>query len=99
MQQATPVRVTHAPFQTLGIEAQTVAASGLATGQKDGYVFQLTDCSAGAEGGPNVKYQVVAYPLRVNQTGLRAFCSDESGVIKAHSGSARRCVERGVALQ
>ena len=74
-------------------------ANALATGQKAGYVFQLTDCSAGAEGGPNVKYQVVAYPLRVNQTGLRAFCSDESGVIKAHSGSARLCVERGVALQ
>jgi type IV pilus assembly protein PilA len=75
-------------------------ANPLATGQKNGYVFQLTDCSAGTEGGPNVKYQVVAYPLRVNQTGGRAFCSDESGVIKAdYSGSERRCVENGVALQ
>jgi hypothetical protein len=47
-----------------------------------------------------VKYQVVAYPLRVNQTGTRAFCSDESGVVKLDSGgSARACVENGVILQ
>jgi type IV pilus assembly protein PilA len=72
----------------------------LATGQKSGYVFELTNCSAGAAGAANVKYQVVAYPLRVNQTGTRAFCSDESGVVKLDSGgSARACVENGVILQ
>ncbi len=72
----------------------------LATGQKNGYVFELTECSAGTEGGANVKYQVVAYPLRVNQTGVRAFCSDESAGIKVDSGgSARGCVENGSALQ
>jgi type IV pilus assembly protein PilA len=73
---------------------------GLATGQKNGYVFELTGCSAGIEGGPNVKFQVVAYPLRVNQTGVRAFCSDESAAIKVDSdGSARACLEDGSALQ
>ena len=72
----------------------------LATGQKNGYVFELTGCSAGTEGGANVKYQVVAYPLRVNQTGVRAFCSDESAVTKVDSsGSARACVENGIAVQ
>src|SRR5579864_117211 len=71
----------------------------LATGQKNGYVFELTGCSAGTEGGPNVKYQVVAYPLRFNQTGVRAFCADESAVIKVDSsGSARSCVENGSVL-
>lgn len=72
----------------------------LATGQKNGYVFELTGCSAETEGGPNVKYQVVAYPLRFNQTGVRAFCSDESAAIKVDSGgSARACLENGNALQ
>ena len=72
----------------------------LATGQKNGYVFELTGCSAATEGGPNVKYQVVAYPLRVNQTGVRAFCSDESAAVKVDSGgSARGCMEKGSALQ
>jgi type IV pilus assembly protein PilA len=71
----------------------------LATGQKSGYVFELTGCIPGTEGGANVKYQVVAYPLRVNQTGTRVFCSDESGVIKMDSsGSARGCLENGSAL-
>jgi hypothetical protein len=43
---------------------------------------------------------VVAYPLRVNQTGVRAFCSDESDLVKVDSGgSARACVENGSRLQ
>ena len=71
-------------------------ANPLATGQKNGYVFEFTGCAAGTEGGANAKYQVVAYPLRVHQTGVRAFCSDQSGVIKVDtSGSARRCLEDG----
>jgi len=76
-------------------EAQSIA-NPLATGQKNGYVFELTGCAAGTEGGANAQYQVVAYPLRVNQTGVRAFCSDQSGVIKVDtSGSAQRCLENG----
>jgi type IV pilus assembly protein PilA len=71
----------------------------LATGQKNGYAFELTGCSVG-EGGAIVKYQVVAYPLRVNQTGVRTFCSDESGVIKVDSSSSGRgCVDEGNPLQ
>jgi len=71
-------------------------ANPLATGQKNGYVFEFTGCAAATEGGANAKYQVVAYPLRVHQTGVRAFCSDQSGVIKVDtSGSARRCLEDG----
>lgn len=72
----------------------------LATGQKNGYAFELSGCSPGTQGVPNVKYQVVAYPLRLNQTGVRAFCSDESAAIKVDSGgSARGCIENGSALQ
>jgi type IV pilus assembly protein PilA len=72
----------------------------LATGQKNGYAFELSGCSPATDGGPNVKYQVVAYPVTVNQTGVRAFCSDESAVIKVDSGgSARACIENGSALQ
>lgn len=72
----------------------------LATGQKNGYAFEITDCSAGSDGGAMAKYQIVAYPLRFNQTGMRAFCADESGVTKVdRGGSARRCVERGSRLQ
>lgn len=71
----------------------------LANGTKNGYAFELSDCSAGAEGTGNVKYRVVAYPVSMNATGARAFCSDESSVIRVDSsGSARGCLENGSPL-
>jgi hypothetical protein len=80
-------------------EASSVKGA-LGTGQKNGYAFELSGCSAETEGGANVKYQIVAYPLRLNQTGVRAFCSDESVAVKVESsGSARGCVENGSVLQ
>jgi len=73
--------------------------STLVSGRKYGYVFELKECAAGAEGTSNAKYRVVAYPATVNQTGLRAFCSDESRVIKVDaSGSALGCMENGSVL-
>lgn len=73
--------------------------SDLASGQKNGYRFQITGCEAEIPGVANKKYQVLAYPITSNQTGNRSFCSDESAVIKQHSGgSAQNCVESGVVL-
>jgi type IV pilus assembly protein PilA len=70
--------------------------AGLATGRKNGYVFELLDCTASAESVANIKYRVVAYPLTRNTTGTRAFCSDESGVIKTDAnGSPQDCTESG----
>ncbi len=80
-------------------EAASITGS-LATGQKNGYVFELTNCSAGTDGGAIAKYQIAAHPLAVNQTGGRAFCADESGIIEADSsGSAQGCLENGRVLQ
>jgi type II secretory pathway pseudopilin PulG len=80
-------------------EAQMID-SVLASGQKNGYGFEIKECEAETQGGPNKKYQVVAYPITANQTGDRAFCSDESAVIKQHSGgSGRNCLENGAVLQ
>lgn len=82
------------------LEKDQLIHGELASGRKNGYAFELADCSTGTEGGANVKYRVVAYPLTVNTTGVRAFCSDESGVIKLDSsGSAQGCVENGSVLQ
>ncbi len=73
--------------------------STLRSGRKSGYVFELTGCSAGAEGTGNVSYRVVAYPAAANQTGVRAFCSDESNVIRVDSsGSAQGCMASGSPL-
>lgn len=75
-------------------------APGLANGQRNGYAFELSGCAAGSDGGPNMKYQVVAYPLRTNQTGVRAFCSDETGILKVDAGgSPQQCLESGSELR
>jgi len=71
----------------------------LATGQHNGYVFELMGCEPGPEAGALKKFQVVAYPLRLNQTGVRAFCADESATVKTDSGgSAHACLENGILL-
>lgn len=75
-------------------------SGALANGQKTGYAFELTSCVPGNGGGANSKYQVVAYPVRLNQTGVRAFCSDESMAIKVDArGSAEKCLQAGEDLR
>lgn len=72
----------------------------LANGQKTGYAFELTSCTPGEGGGANSKYQLVAYPVRLNQTGVRAFCTDESGAMKVDAGgSAEKCLRAGEDLR
>jgi type IV pilus assembly protein PilA len=72
----------------------------LAGGEKHGYRFEIMGCEAEAPGGANTRYKIVAYPIVANQTGIHAFCSDESAVIRQHSGgSAQSCVEEGVVLK
>jgi type IV pilus assembly protein PilA len=74
--------------------------SSLASGQKTGYAFELTDCAPGPEGTGNVKFRVIAHPLVANTTGARAFCSDESSVIRVDAGgSGPGCAENGSPLQ
>lgn len=76
-----------------------VIDSKLASGQKSGYAFELSGCTPG-ENGTVVKYQVVAYPITQNTSGRRAFCSDESDVVKVdRGGSAHNCLEHGLPLE
>lgn len=71
----------------------------LAGGTSRGYAFELSNCTPATDGGANIKFQVVAYPQTPNTTGKRAFCSDESGVIKVDAnGSAQGCLENGTNL-
>jgi hypothetical protein len=53
----------------------------LAEGSADGYAFSLTDCS----GSPVNPFRAVAAPANAD-LGLRAFCADESGVIRYAEG-------------
>jgi len=69
----------------------------LASGQKNGYRFALENC---VNTETDHKYQVVAYPAVPNTTGIRTFCSDESGAIKTSAGeSAADCLANGAPLE
>ena len=64
----------------------------LAKGSVDGYVFAITGCDA-------THYKIAGEPAAAN-TGLRAFCSDESGEMRASAdGKATSCLSRGVMAQ
>jgi type IV pilus assembly protein PilA len=77
-----------------------VLAPKLASGQHSGYILELRGCSSETAGGPHVKYQVVAYPIAPNQSGVRAFCSDQEGIIKFDpTGSPQACLETGSPLR
>jgi prepilin-type N-terminal cleavage/methylation domain-containing protein len=68
----------------------------LAAGTKSGYTFAI----GGTSGTPVVVYNSTAVPVSVGQTGQRAFCSDQSGVIKyAADGVGATCTAGTAALQ
>jgi len=69
--------------------------SGLASGKKYGYVFTLSDCA----GTPATGFHLTAAP-NGNTFGRKAFCADQSGVIRSSSdGNAATCLASGAPVQ
>jgi hypothetical protein len=65
--------------------------SELASGRLDGYIFSIEVCS----GTPVNAFSITAVPEN-RQTGLRAFCSDESGTIRfSEDGNGYTCLNEG----
>jgi type IV pilus assembly protein PilA len=74
--------------------------SHVAAGFKNGYTFFLQDCTAEKEGGPISKFKITAIPKVPNASGRRAFCSDESAVIRVDAdGSGQTCLDHGSQLE
>jgi hypothetical protein len=68
----------------------------IASGRKNGYFFEISECRKKVAGGPNTSYRVIARPWR---SEMPAFCSDETGILKAdYDGSATNCVKSGQPL-
>jgi hypothetical protein len=69
----------------------------LAKGSIDnGYAFAITGCHAPEAQTPNSGYYITARPVH---SGQPAFCSDQSGIVKAdYSRSLERCRSNGVPL-
>ena len=69
--------------------------SGLASGKRYGFVFNLSGCA----GPPASSFQLTAAP-NANTYGRKAFCADQSGVIRSSSdGNPAACLASGTPLQ
>ena len=56
-------------------------------GIDNGYAFEIVGCQASDPEKPNSMYHVTARPLL---SGLPAFCSDSSGVVRSDDAGFRR---------
>jgi len=67
----------------------------LASGLKSGYIFNVTNCTKINAGGTDriTGYTVTAVPQTVGSTGDRAFCSDQSGIIKFDPAGGSNCTQ------
>jgi type IV pilus assembly protein PilA len=69
--------------------------SGLASGKRYGFVFTLSGCS----GTPATSFHLSAAP-NGNTFGRKAFCADESGVIRSsNDGNPATCMASGSPVQ
>ena len=65
-------------------------------GTDNGYAFEIVGCQPAESQKPNSMYRVIARPLH---SGLPAFCSDQSGIVRYdNGGSVERCLANGVPL-
>ena len=61
---------------------------------KSGYSF--TTGTGTVAGGVNIGYTIVAVPLSVNQTGIRAFCAEEDAVVRVDPAGVCSNTEAGI---
>lgn len=98
-----PQRGFTCTLSTLGGSGQVDPSPGhamliddaLASGRRNGYVFSITGCDV----PPASRYRTTAVPADPDSE-MRAFCSDESGVIRySADGKASTCLSEGVPLE
>jgi type IV pilus assembly protein PilA len=75
------------------------ALTHLAQGRFVGYHFEILNCAPN-QGRAAGSYQITAVPVAIGVTGFRAFCTDQSGVIRYEkNGTAQACLRQGQPLQ
>lgn len=74
--------------------AQLIAAD-LASGEKAGYTFAITNCSKVTINNQDqyTSYEVTAVPNKVGKTGDRGFCSDENNTIHYDPQGGTNCTQ------
>lgn len=78
------------------LQDEHIIETQLAGGNKNGYIFELVGCKAENPDGPYTQYHAIAYPITKGKSGIRAFCSDESNIVRYDKqGSAENCMDHG----
>jgi type IV pilus assembly protein PilA len=67
----------------------------LASGDKSGYVFTISNCTKSSQSGSQrvTGYVVTAVPETVGKTGDLGYCSDDGGVLKQDPTGGTNCTQ------
>jgi len=76
------------------IDAVLASDGNPAGSGKSGYKF--TTGAGTAAGGVNIGYTILAAPISINQTGIRAFCAEEDAVIRVDPAGVCSTTEAGI---
>ena len=76
-------------------ESAQLIAADLASGEKAGYTFAITNCSKVTINNQDqyTSYEVTAVPNKVGKTGDRGFCSDENNSIHYDPQGGINCTQ------
>jgi type IV pilus assembly protein PilA len=76
-------------------ESAQLIQADLASGQKAGYTFAITNCSKVTINNQDMytSYEITAVPNAVGKTGDRGFCSDENNTIRYDPAGGTNCTQ------
>lgn len=69
--------------------------ANLASGQKNGYSFAISNCEDATGTGHEKRagFRITAVPVTIGKTGRRGFCMDESGMVTTDASGGTHCSE------
>lgn len=78
--------------QLSATNAQLIPAD-LANGEKDGYIFNIDNCTKLTENDRErvTSYQITAVPVNLGKTGTKGFCMDSDGTMKEDPAGGTNC--------
>jgi type IV pilus assembly protein PilA len=76
-------------------QAAQLLDTGLASGQKAGYTFAITNCTKVTVNNQDMytSYEITAVPQSVGNSGDRGFCSDANNIIRFDPAGGTNCTQ------
>jgi type IV pilus assembly protein PilA len=76
-------------------QAAQLLDTGLASGQKAGYTFAITNCTKVTVNNQDMytSYEITAVPQSIGNSGDRGFCSDANNIIRFDPAGGTNCTQ------